>query len=295
MKILIFGGNGFVGGNIAHSAKLAGWDVFIADRETNNTTKDIEEEVIDIANFEEVDELIKKIKPEVVVNTAAIADIDFAESEKEITARTNITGAVNIAKACAAGKIKYIFFSSDAVFDGREDCYREDDIPKPVNYYGLTKAEAEKGIIRELSDYVILRISLVLGFPLERGNSFLASLMQKLKDKKIITVPIDIIRTPIDISTLTKVVLELSLNKFSGILHIACTEKVNRYDLACILGRKMGYPTDRILPGSSENGTSGKAIRHKNGILNISKAERILKTRMPDLNETVESALKTLL
>jgi dTDP-4-dehydrorhamnose reductase len=225
--------------------------------------------------------------PDIVVNTAAIADIDFAEQDKDTAALTNIAGAVNIAKVCAARKIRYIFFSSDAVFDGKADSYSEDDQLNPVNYYGQTKAEAETQILKIAPRSVILRISLVLGFPLEKGNSYVAKLKKSLENNEIIQAPTDIIRTPVDVITLSNVVLELAENNFSGILHIGCLEKVNRFVLTQMIARDLGFSVDNVIPKETSIEIQGKAPRHKNGILNVSKASKVLATPMLTLNETI--------
>ncbi len=292
MRIVIFGGSGFVGSNIAYSATLKKWDVFIADTGKNEILKNLPWNPINITDFESVDEYIGNIMPDVVVNTAAIADIDFAEREKEITSQTNITGAVNIAKACAARKIRYIFFSSDAVFDGKGDNYSEDDEVNPLNYYGQTKAEAETQILKIAPGSVVLRISLVLGFPLDKGNSFVAGLKKNLQNNDVIKVPIDIIRTPIDVKTLSNVIIELAQNTFAGVLHLGCLEKVNRFLLTQLLAKQLGFPIDKIIPKEPDHGVQEKAPRHKNGILNVSKAIKVLATKMLTLNETIVNAVK---
>jgi len=111
MKIVIFGGSGFVGGNIAYSATLKKWEVFIADKGKNEILKNLPWHPINIADFESIDEYIGNIMPDVVVNTAAIADIDFAEQEKEISAQTNHPWGAKISKNIVSRKnTKNLFF-----------------------------------------------------------------------------------------------------------------------------------------------------------------------------------------
>ena len=124
--------------------------------------------------------MIERLQPDAVVNVAAIADIDFVEREQDLAHQVNVTGARNIADSCARRGIRYVFFSSDAVFDGEGGPYREEDAPNPVNYYGKTKLEAEQAVLTAHPAAAVIRISLVLGYPVTSGNSFFASLESKL-------------------------------------------------------------------------------------------------------------------
>jgi len=286
-KILIFGGNGFLGSNIGLLASTIGWEVYISDRGKKAIIPNVELRAADITDFEITNSIINDISPDVIVNAAAIADIDFAEKEREFTQKVNVDAAINIAMICKTKKIRHIFISSDAVFNGLKDEYTETDITDPVNYYGKTKQEAEKGIMLVNPDSVIIRISLVLGFPLGTGNSFVSEIDNKLKDGNVINAPMDIIRTPVDVHTLANVVMELGQNSFSGLIHIGSIEKINRYDLACKLAIALGYNPALIKPVMSTIVQSGKAPRHKNGILNINKAGEVLKTKMLTLNDTI--------
>ncbi len=175
-KILIFGGGGFVGGNLATIANQKGWQVSIADQAINPGLDFSTWTSVDITNDLAVKEAINRINPDIIVNLAAMAAIDKAEQERELTWAVNVDGAKNVAECCAAGGIRHIYFSSDAVFDGEEDSYTEEASPAPVNFYGQTKAEAEKVVLATYPKSVVIRISLVLGFPVTGGNSFFAGL-----------------------------------------------------------------------------------------------------------------------
>ena len=81
-KILIFGGNGFLGSNIGLLASKIGWEVYISDRGKKAIIPNVELRAADITDFEITNSLINEISPNVIVNAAAIADIDFAEKER---------------------------------------------------------------------------------------------------------------------------------------------------------------------------------------------------------------------
>ncbi len=182
-KILIFGGGGFVGGNLATIASQQGWHVFVANRTIKPGLEFATWKSVDITDAAAVKEAIRQIRPDVVVNLAAMAAIDKAEQERELAWTINVDGAKHMAEACAEGSIRQIYFSSDAVFDGEADSYAEDAPPAPVNFYGQTKAEAEKAVLAADPNAVVIRISLVLGFPVTGGNSFFAGLASQTQSR----------------------------------------------------------------------------------------------------------------
>jgi dTDP-4-dehydrorhamnose reductase len=292
MKLMIFGGSGFVGGNLTAAAQRKGWMVTIADNFFRPGLTDVEWLSVDITDKAAVKDAVLAVKPDAVVNVAAIADIDKAEQDRELARAVNVEGAVNVAEACRLANARYVFFSSDAVYDGKGPCYTEDDMPCPVNFYGQTKAEAEKGVLAACPGAAVIRISLVLGMPLTGGNSFVGALQSKLASGADVPCPIDEIRTPVDVHTLCEAVLELAGNHFSGILHIGCTESVDRYSLTRRLTGLLGYDVTLVKAKQPGNEGTGRAARHKNGIISVKKAQGILKTAMLNLDETMRRAVK---
>lgn len=289
-KLLIFGGGGFVGGNMTLIAQQKGWRTAIVDNLYRPRLKNVEWQTIDITDAHAVDKVIADIKPDGVVNLAAIADIDKAEQEKEFAWKVNVAGAKYIAKSCAERGTKYVFISSDAVFDGKSSSYSEEDSPNPVNYYGQTKLEAEKAVLAEHPRAVIVRVSLVIGFPVTGGNSFLTGLVGKIREGKEVLCPTDEIRTPVDVLTLSECVLELLESDFSGVLHIGATNSINRYELTKKIVKLMGFDSNCVKQQALPEQNSNRAPRHKNGIISVAKAEKILKTRLLSVDDGINRA-----
>ena len=287
-KLMIFGGSGFVGGNLIKIAQQGNWEVCNAD---NRPGLPVEWQMVNITDRNSVDKAIEVVNPTVVVNVAAIADIDLAEREKELAYKVNVDGARFIAETCARRGIRYVFFSSDAVFDGESNSYSEEDTHHPTNYYGLTKMEAEKVVLQECPAAVIVRISLVLGFPVTGGNSFFANLENKLREGKEISAPTYEIRTPIDVFTLCECVLEICENNFFGVVHLGATDSISRYELTRRLTRHMGFDEALVKPQITPEFILGRAPRHKNGIILVTKAQGILKTRLLSTDEGIQRAL----
>jgi dTDP-4-dehydrorhamnose reductase len=292
-RLLIFGGGGFVGGNLAYQALQRGWQVIAADQDPPGLDHKVILRTVDITNPGAVEQLVRETAPAAVVNCAALANIDIAEREQELAWRVNVSGAQTIAESCASHGIRHIYLSTDAVFDGKKGAYHEADTPNPVNHYGLTKAKGEEKVLDAHPRAAIVRLSLVLGYPVARGNSFLVALEDNLKAGKMIQASSHEIRTPIDILTLCSCILELIGINYSGLLHLGGTESIDRYTLTSIITKALGYPENLVHLQGDSDVQPGRAPRHANGILDISKAKQVLSTPLLNLGETINQALQS--
>ena len=176
-RVLVIGGNGFVGGWLLRIGAQHGYACASLDL---NHTDDFSDAVYyqgDITSQSDVRSVFLDFKPDLAINVAAVADIDKAETNRELAYRINVTGAKLCAQAAKDFQCKYVWFSSDAVFSGEDSGgYQEESPLAPVNYYGETKRLGEQAVLQANPGAVILRISLVLGFPVCQGNAFLAGL-----------------------------------------------------------------------------------------------------------------------
>src|SRR5512137_1311751 len=129
-RLVIFGGGGFVGGNLATVAMRQGWEVHVAERvEFPGGLPGASWHLLDITDPAAVRGLLADLRPEAVVDVAAVADIDRAEKEQELAWAVNVEAARTIAVACAASGAYFLYFSSDAVFAGTAPRYGEQDLP----------------------------------------------------------------------------------------------------------------------------------------------------------------------
>jgi dTDP-4-dehydrorhamnose reductase len=303
--IALFGGGGFVGGNLALAALRRGWTVYIVDSLELPGVPGAHWHRVDITDAAAVGALLDELRPVAVVDLAAVADIDRAEREQDLAWAVNVAAARTIASASAALGSAFLYFSSDAVFAGTASRYTEEDPPSPVNYYGRTKAEGEKAVLAAHPGAGIVRISLALGFPVTGGNSFFAALEAGLKAGKEITAPSDEVRTPVDVHTLSECVLELLGMRHAGVIHIGSTDSIDRATLTRRAAALMGFPDARIIAQPGEEQPAGahnteaqrggskllRAPRHKNGIISVAKAQRLLRTPLLSAEQSIHRAI----
>ena len=284
-------GGGFVGGQLARLAEET-YHVIVVDRLLRpGLPESVKWEMVDIGREKNIlSRLFRQIKPSVVVNTAAISDIDYAEKNPSETEEINVFAAGRIAELAEAIHAKHVYVSSDAIFDGAQSIYEETDPAHPVNVYGRSKKLGEKAVFRNAPKSIIVRISLVLGYPVTGGNSFLSGLEKKLDKNLEVLVPQDEIRTPIDVLTLCGAMLELPESGYAGPIHLGSVNSISRYELTLRLTEVLGFVSTRIIPVKSSM-SPRRAPRHRNGILSVKKAQEGLETEMLSIEDTIKRAL----
>lgn len=182
-KILVTGANGQLGSAIVTNFRQHNMDVVGTDRS-----------VMDITNQKQVFEVINQIKPQVIIHCAAYTAVDKAEEDKINCYKVNVDGTRNLTLVAKELNIEFVYFSTDYVFDGtKPDPYEVNDLPNPINYYGLTKYLGEEIIKSILSKYYVFRISWVFG---PNGKNFVNTILRLAKEKSSINVVCDQVGSP---------------------------------------------------------------------------------------------------
>jgi len=286
--ILLTGAGGFVAGNIISQNRCRNIIEAVEQRAVPILSDNLTWHILDLQDSAELRQLFHSLKPDVIIHTAAISDINYCESHQEIAESVNVGVTRTLVDLCAESDVRLIYFSSDSIFNGRKGRYVEEDIPGPLHFYGRTKVEGEKIVQQGCRNWVIIRPSLITGLPLlDAGNSFLWRLINELKQGKKVAFPKGEIRSPVDAVTLSRAVLELAENDFKGILHLAGNDTLTRFEIAQQIVRKLGYPLDLVVDKKPQV-TTGRATRPRDVSLNNTKVQKMLKTPMLDLGKALD-------
>jgi len=148
-KILIIG-KGFLGGTIFSTCQNAG--IHVLGTHYNKSTP-----IIDITNIHSIEKVVNQFRPDLIINCAALTNLDQIESNPERAYAINAHGTKNIAEVSRQNKIKMIHISTDSVFDGKKGMYSEDDIRNPINEYAKSKKMGEDLVKEKLDTYIIIR------------------------------------------------------------------------------------------------------------------------------------------
>ena len=176
MRLLVTGGSGFLGRRVVAYYKAMGWQVLSPSHKE-----------LDITDDAGVQTWFREQKPEAVIHTAAVSDTGLCQKDPEWSEGINVTGCVNLAKACRDAGAKLVICSSDQVYFGSTlpGPHREEEVCTPGNVYGCQKLRAEQQCLAILPDTVCLRLSWMYAresLPGEHGN-FFAMLTAALEDE----------------------------------------------------------------------------------------------------------------
>jgi dTDP-4-dehydrorhamnose reductase len=234
MRILVTGANGLLGQKLVELI-LTKEDYLIATAKSKlvlNLTKG-EYHQLDITNKDQVLEVISKAKPDVVINTAAMTNVDLCETEREKCWASNVTSVENLVAACALSNTHLIHLSTDFIFDGTHGPLDEQAIPNPISYYGESKLAAEKVVQSSTIPWTIARTVLVYGVTKDMSRSNIVLWVKKsLEEGKTINVVNDQWRTPTLAEDLAIGCYLAATKKATGIFNISGEEIMTPYDIA---------------------------------------------------------------
>lgn len=249
-KLLVIGGSGLVGSTIISNTHNY-YDIKFTYNKNKFVHPNIESFEVDLLDDRNIiANILEKFKPKYVIHTAAHPSVDLCETNPQLANKLHIDITNNIAKICSSLNSKLVYFSTDAVFDGLiKKKYTESDLPNPINYYGKTKLSAEKIILNESKDNVVLRTAVIYG--LHKKSRFTNWIIDSLKEKKSVDPHVDQYNTPTLVDDLSKAVMQILLMNLSGLFHATGKTCVSRYEFACLIADIFNFEKSLIKPVTS--------------------------------------------
>src|SRR5712692_4783191 len=247
-RILIIGGTGLVGSKLSEFSRKYGFESFST---YNARPLDSDNSVrLDVTDRTATMELARKVQPDVVVDTHALHNVDYCETHREEARRVNVDGTRNLVDAAKAAGSRFLYVSTDYVFDGTRGGYREEDPPTPLSYYAENKVEAEK-IVSTLPSFIIARPSVIYGWnALERSGTpsssgktvnFAMFVLDKFAKHETVRAVSDQFSSPTFADNLAVALLRLADMHVDGVFHIAGRSCLSRYDFAVKAAKILDY------------------------------------------------------
>jgi dTDP-4-dehydrorhamnose reductase len=235
MRVLVTGANGLLGQKLTSLLdREPGVELIATGR--GDSRRSLRQGIyltLDVTQEEDITQALDAHRPDVVIHTAAMTQVDQCETEREECWRQNVTAVAYLSKACEARGIHLIHLSTDFVFDGSVGPLDESATPHPLSHYGESKLAAERLVQGLQTPWTIIRTVLVYGVTKDQSRSNIVLWVKSsLEAGKVIRVVNDQWRTPTLAEDLAMGCLLIAQRKATGIYHISGAEMLTPYDIA---------------------------------------------------------------
>lgn len=289
-KVLITGSSGMLGKDIVEVLlKENNFLIYGFDKRLNSKIPKDKQIIGDLTDFNFLIDNLNNILPDIIIHCAAIVNLNVCEENKKAADGLHCE-VTNILSSFNSKSTKFIYISTDSVFDGKKGDYTESDTPNPINYYAKSKLRGEKIALQNNDNTIIVRTN-IYGFNYPLGNSLAEWAIKNLKQGRSINGFTDTIFNAIYTKQLARIIRELVIeDNYTGILNVAGNEYMSKHEFLLRLAKVFNYSTD-LIKKTSSNDIKFIVPRPQNTSLNISKLKNII-NEIPGLNEGLNEFYK---
>ena len=244
---------------------------------------------LDIRNQVALKELINTTAPDILINLAAMTNVDACELNPQLAGEINVAGLEHI---CDSFKGKIIHLSTDYVFDGTSGPYKEDDPLNPISIYGKTKLASEHILLEEDIKNLVIRGNVLYDYSPHTSASFLNWVVSSLKDNQEIKVVEDQFNNPTWTRSMSDII-ELSIeNDLEGIVHWGDSTHITRYEFAKLIAKKFSLNESLIKPVLTSE-LNQPARRPLQSGLSTEKLVNMLDILPPSIDDCLDEIINT--
>ena len=204
---------------------------------------------LDIRSKSSIKKVLSDIDPDVILNLAALTDVDGCELDPQQAKDINFSGVKNL---CRDFSGHFIQISTDYVFDGKSGPYSEEDEPNPKSVYGKTKLFADNWLLDNYSKSTIIRTNILYSYTKRTKASFLKWVVDSLNDKQNIKVVNDQWNNPTWTESLSSVIYKIIDNQAFDLYHYGDRDILNRFDFSILISKVFNLDSSLIMPISSD-------------------------------------------
>ena len=289
MRILITGAFGQLGHSLQSVlSKKSNYDLICTGRKLKKGQEVIP---LDIRNQVALKELINTTAPDILINLAAMTNVDACELNPKLAGEINVAGLEHI---CDSFKGKIIHLSTDYVFDGTSGPYKENDPLNPISIYGKTKLASEHILLEKDIKNLVIRGNVLYDYSPHTSASFLNWVVSSLKGNQEIKVVEDQFNNPTWTRSMSDII-ELSIeNDLEGIIHWGDSEHISRFEFAKLIAKKFSLDESLIKPILTSE-LNQPARRPLQSGLSTEKLVNMLDIIPPSINDCLDEIIKTIL
>ncbi len=244
-RLLITGASGQLGSYLLREACARDIPTVAWSRRPAVTTFDCDCQSVDLREVDTVVAAFREARPDLVIHAAALSSIGACFENAMEARQTNTTATRLVAELAERGGVRMVYISTDLVFDGEAQWYREDACPAPLSVYGRTKVAAERCVLGHARQ-LVLRLSLLFGPSINGRESFFDQQLNALRTAAPCRLFADEWRTPLSLLAAARAVLTAADSGATGLLHLGGPERMSRLEMGTRLANVMGADASRI-------------------------------------------------
>ena len=284
-KLLITGASGLLGHALCEYFAST-YEVLGLRLSKSIDVNGVSEAIVDLTQREKMRETLLSFRPEVVIHTAGLTNVDQCESDRSLAQLMNVTVTGFVSEACSEVGAKLVHISTDHLFNGEHAFATEDEKIEPLNVYAETKAQAEGQAL--LAPRALILRTNFYGPGRPWRVSFSDWILGHFQKQLPITLFTDSYFTPIAIQNLAEVIAKLIVKDATGVVNVAGKDRVSKYEFGMQLAKRFGFDTSLIRQSSIAD-MHLKARRPKDMSLSTAKLAQILGAPAPGLKEGLET------
>lgn len=286
MHLLITGATGLLGLNLSLVAAHQGHRVTGLANTCNLHSQPFALMHADLLAIEETLDAIEAIRPDAIIHCAALANLNTAEEAPDLAQRINGDVPGKLAKFTAGKGIPFLHISTDAVFDGSQGEYLEEDRPNPLSVYAQTKLTGENAVQEANQDACIARV-VFYGWSLSGERSLSEFFFNNLRAGVKVHGFVDTLFCPLYVEDLSWILLEMLEEDLRGLYHVVSPEGLSKYDFGVKVARSFGFDPALIEPVEMKQLDRG-APRSSNLTLIPGKIESALRHPLPGIDAGIQ-------
>jgi dTDP-4-dehydrorhamnose reductase len=277
---LVTGASGRLGHRLCRRLAASGQRVLAQFLTHPIENSEIEPVRLDLGDATAVGKAFDALRPDVVVHTAGLSDVDACERDPEAARHQNVRCTDAVARAARRIEARLVHISTDQIWDGRTAWVTEETPPSPINGYARSKVDGERAVLGSGADALVVRTNFY-GPGVPWRPSFSDWVCGALREGKPLKMFTDVFFTPIAVEPLCDAIADLVDADYRGVIHVGGSERLSKYDLGVALARAFGLPEEKI-ERSTLADVPLPAPRPKEMSMSTARAARLLGRPMPD-------------
>lgn len=285
MKILVTGASGLLGLNL--SLMEMGTHTIVGVDRSKLAKPPFELIRADLLDPHAADRILEVVKPDALIHTAALANLEACEADPSLAQRLNADLPGELAASTARMGIRFLHISTDAVFDGTKDgTYTEDDAPNPLGVYAQTKLDGERNVLSANPRAAVARVNF-FGWSLSGRRSLSEFFFNNLSTGQTCNGFTDVWFCPMFVGDLAETLVRMLEKSLSGLYHVVGSEALTKYNFGLRISQQFGFDSQQVIPISVED-SSLTARRSHNLRLSVHKLSTDLGMDIPGVSTGIK-------